>query len=127
VASETPHTIKDNDLARFTSFYTIHEISQHKIRSNKAPIEVQQRFAVGSQKTPISSGASISIHLMIMMGKAVILLLSFHLQSHWKANNISIIQYEQRPPLQLPFTHSDNSQYFEAFYNGAQNEQCPEY
>jgi hypothetical protein len=64
---------------------------------------------------------------MIMTGKAVIPLLSFHFQSHWKANNIPIIQYEQRPPLPLPFTHSDNSQYFEAFYNGAQNEPCPEY
>jgi hypothetical protein len=39
-----PHTSKDKDLARSTSFYTIHEISQHKIRSNQASIEVQQRL-----------------------------------------------------------------------------------
>ena len=39
-----PHASKDNDLVRFTFFYTIHEISQHKIRSNQASIEVQQRL-----------------------------------------------------------------------------------
>jgi hypothetical protein len=44
VTPKRPHTSKDNDLARFTSFYTIHEISQHKIRSNQASIEVQQRL-----------------------------------------------------------------------------------